>query len=372
MPRIPSQPAAMLTALRRLFRPGYHAAGDVAAAPGGAAGPTRPADVPDAALDVPRGPTSGSSAVGGGAATAAAGLLDDPSGFATAARVWIAELRLEHGRGPDGDDVRRLLDALVADPVDGIRQLPAAAQATLAACNDPYVSMDALADRCGRDPTVAQELLRHANSAFYGRGGPATPHLRAAVDRVGVAGVRSVLLGVAVRGLLSRPGAELGGMGTAVWSHLVRTAPLARAVAPVFGAAPETCYALGLLHDVGKLVIVDRATDLRMTSRRTLRLPAAFVRDAFARLHEPVGALAALRWGLGRDAARAIGTHHRDAAMTPGHDPLSEALCLAERADLAAVRGEALDLPALWAAAALGGSPEAAAAALRQAAAPAA
>jgi len=51
-------------------------------------------------------------------------------------------------------------------------------------------------------------------------------------------------------------------------------------------------------------------------------------------------------------------------------DPLSEALCLAERADLAAVRGEALDLPALWAATALGGSPEAGAAALRAAAAP--
>jgi HD-like signal output (HDOD) protein len=363
----------MLSALSRLFRPRYHAAGEVAVAPRGAGGQARPADVPRVAVDVPPGPSPESVAVGSRAATeTAAGLLDDPSGFATAARVWVAELRLEHGRGPDGDDVRRLLDALVADPVDGIRQLPAAAQATLAACNDPYVSISALADRCGRDPTVAQELLRHANSAFYGRGGAATPHLRAAVERVGVAGVRSVLLGVAVRGLLSRPGAELGGMGTAVWSHLVRTAPLARAVAPVFGAAPETCYALGLLHDVGKLVIVDRATDLRMTSRRTLRLPAAFVRDAFARLHEPVGALAALRWGLGRDAARAIGTHHRDAAMTPGHDPLSEALCLAERADLAAVRGEALDLPALWAAAALGGSPEAAAAALRQAAAPAA
>jgi HD-like signal output (HDOD) protein len=285
---------------------------------------------------------------------AAPTLATDASAHATLACMAVAELRTEFGRGPEAEDVRAVLAALERDPMDAVRQLPGAAREALALCSDARASAADLAGLCERDPGVAPALLRYANSSHYARGGERVTGLREAVHRVGFAGVRNVLLDVTVHGLLCQPGPELTVLAQEVWTHMIATAPLARAVAPAFGAPPETAYALGLLHDVGKLVLLDQISALRARRRAAPRLPAPFVTAALRALHEPLGAIALRRWGLGDDAARAVGAHHR--APPPAvHDPLGETLFLAERAELARRRGTALDLDALWASGALRG-----------------
>jgi HD-like signal output (HDOD) protein len=72
------------------------------------------------------------------------------------------------------------------------------------------------------------------------------------------------------------------------------------------------------------------------------------------RLHEPIGALAALRWGMDERATRAIAAHHRE-PLPDWDDPLNETLFVAEKLDLAATNGTPLDLDALWAKARLTG-----------------
>jgi hypothetical protein len=78
-------------------------------------------------------------------------------------------------------------------------------------------------------------------------------------------------------------------------------------------------------------------------------MPEPFLLDLLARLHEPVGGRAALRWGLGVSAAQALATHHRH--PTPAAvDPLTELLYVAERVDLSVhVRFERPDLERVWA-----------------------
>jgi HD-like signal output (HDOD) protein len=273
-------------------------------------------------------------------------------------RERLADLRREHaapGR-PGADDVARWLDGLAEGPGDSVRQLPGAAQEALALCSDPYASFAELARLCGGDPTLAQALLRYANSAYYARAGHAPAEsIRDAATRVGASGVQNVLLSVTVHGLLCRPGGDMARLAEQVWEHMVRTAAVARALAPAFGAAADRAYALGLLHDVGKLVVLDQAAALRVRLRRTPQLPAPAVHDALRSLHEPLGALALLRWGLGADAARSVGAHHR-APPPEQPDPTGELLHVAERADLAALHGVALDLAEVWARGALLGS----------------
>jgi HD-like signal output (HDOD) protein len=245
-----------------------------------------------------------------------------------------------------------------AAPLDGIRQIPAAAQETMGLCNDPDGSVVKLADVVNRDPTLTQALLRYANSAFYARSGQsAAVSIPDAVARVGVAGVRNVVLSVTVEGLVSRPGGELDKVAEAVWAHMVRVAPFARLIARAYPAAPETAFALGLLHDVGKMIVVDLASALRSKLRRPVSMPAPHTREILLALHEPLGGLCALRWNLGPEAARAIATHHR---TTPpaARDAMSEVLYLAERVDHASERREEVNLATLWEQGALGGRVE--------------
>jgi putative nucleotidyltransferase with HDIG domain len=171
--------------------------------------------------------------------------------------------------------------------------------------------------------------------------------ISAALDRIGVAGARAIIFANAVDGSLSRPGGHFNDMVTAVWNHMVATAPLARALAPAFSADPEEAFAIALLHDIGKLVVFDRMSILRSRVRRELQLSPTFVRDVLNQLHEPVGATAMEAWGMGERSARAIGAHHRRTGDTRPN-PLAEVVFVAELVDHRSRREQPVELRRVW------------------------
>ncbi|MGV3711174.1 MAG: HDOD domain-containing protein [Gemmatimonas sp.] len=250
----------------------------------------------------------------------------------------------ERSKWPDASE---LLDQLAAPPDDVIRQLPAAAREALALCDDTSLSRVQLGDKLSRDPSLVQALLKQANGAFIGAG--LTPVLRvdAAIDRIGIAATRAIVLAACVDGLLSKPGGNYDAMLASVWTHMVNTGHLARMVAPALGADSEEAYAIALLHDVGKLVIFDSISALRASKRGAIALPDEWLSSLIEHLHEPLGAVAAHRWALGPRAADAIGLHHRRERPALRH-PLGESIFVAERADHAIRRNEALDFDGIW------------------------
>lgn len=245
-------------------------------------------------------------------------------------------------------DVGELLALLAQEPEAVIRQLPSAARDALLLCDNESLSRSELGDRLGSDPSLVQSLLRQANGVWYGAGLSPVLRVDAAIDRIGLAGTRSVVLASCVDGLLAKPGGAYDGMVASIWSHMVQTGPLARSLASTFGADPEEAFAVALLHDVGKLVLFDRISALRATRRRSVNLPASWLSLAIEHLHEPLGATAAHQWGLGAAAADAIGSHHRRERPALRH-PLAEVMFVAERADHARRTGADLDLAGLWA-----------------------
>ncbi|MBY0488902.1 MAG: HDOD domain-containing protein [Gemmatimonadaceae bacterium] len=258
----------------------------------------------------------------------------------------IAQLR-QHPALKDSPDGPDLLDLLSSSPNAMVRQLPSAAQASLALCDDPGLTRRQLAEKLASDPALVQALLKTANSAAFGAGKDSVISIEPALDRIGVAGARSIIFANAVDGVLSRPGGEFNGMANEVWNHMVRTAPIARALAQAFDANGDEAFAIALLHDVGKLVIFDRISALRSTKRRDVKLAPAFTDALLNSLHEPLGALAARTWGMGERSARAIGFHH---CRTSDGEPntLAEITYVAELADHAVRRGMAVDLHRVW------------------------
>lgn len=244
-------------------------------------------------------------------------------------------------------DVTGLLAQLSAPPEEVIRQLPAAARDAMAFCERDDLPRAQLVDRLSQDPSLVQGLLRQANSASYGAGLAPILRVDAAIDRIGLAGTRAVVVAASVDGLLSKPGGMYDGLLASAWQHMVNTGPIARAVAPAFGADKEEAFAIALLHDVGQLIIFDRISSLRSANRRAVSLPDGWLDELSTELHEALGAVAAHRWGLGIDAADAIGTHHRRDTPAERH-PLAETIFVAEHLARATARKERLDLFGLW------------------------
>lgn len=253
------------------------------------------------------------------------------------------------GDGGAHGDYEALLASLRGPEATTVRRPPLAARRLLQESRRSSCSLQKLEAIIDTDPALLQTLLKHANSAFYATAPGANPIVAAppALRRLGTKGLQVVVISHLVEGSLCRPGNGLDAMAGAVWDHMVRVGPLARALAEVVEEVDrEEAYALGLFHDVGKLVLFNRMADLRRELRRPLRLDSDFVRVALRELHEPLGGLAVMDWGMGNEAARAIAHHHRDPPPDP-RSPSSEVVFLAERLDLSSLRGEEPDLAAL-------------------------
>ena len=242
-------------------------------------------------------------------------------------------------------DAPAFLDQLAAGFDAVVRQPPLAAQRALSVSRDPRASASQLVSLVETDPGLSQGLLRYANSAFYAGAGGRVVSLMNAVNRVGTSGVHNVVLRTMVDGLLCRPGGHFQSWVDMTWEHMVRVAPIARDLAKPFGVSPDEAYLLGLLHDVGKLVIFDRLGELRRQLRRDVRLPPSMTSLLLQFLHETLGGLAALQWGLGAQVAHAIATHRRS-PVPEMLDSRCELIYVAERLDLWRIRPEAVDAPA--------------------------
>lgn len=240
--------------------------------------------------------------------------------------------------GSGGDDGDALLGALGSGELDtAIRQLPGAARQVMGAMNGAEPDVKRLAELVEADPSLSQSLLKHANSAWYTRRfGSAASSVRLAIQRVGMRGVEATVMARVLEGSLSRPGRGLTLMERMVWDHMIRVAHLARELCVGAGMDPDRLYTLGLVHDVGKLVVFNQVSELRRALRRELEVHPVWVGDVLRAVHEPLGGLALLAWGLDPRDARVVAVHHRD----PPPEELPEAglLGTAERMDLARFR----------------------------------
>src|SRR5689334_1845316 len=244
-------------------------------------------------------------------------------------------------------DAPALLSTIQAANDLVVRPVPSAAQRALRITRNPEAGVHELVQAVEQDLTLTQALLTQSNSAWYRRAGVSVTTINDAVNRIGMSGVHAVVMKQAVHAMLCRPGGAYEGLVQQVWSHLQRTGPLARRLARPFGVDPDSAFLLGLLHDVGKLIVLECIADMRRRLHRDVKLPPAFLPVALDQIHEPLGGLAASRWGLPPGHARAVARHHRR-PIPEGREPLTEVLWLAERLDLARIRGVAPDLGAWW------------------------
>lgn len=251
------------------------------------------------------------------------------------------------------DDTVRFLRGVKESQASSIKQAPQAAQRALAKTRNPDIGMAELVRVVEEDPTLGQALLRYANSAYYNTG-TTVVSLRHAAQRVGSSGVHNVVLGVMLEGMLCKPGGEFQKMVIQVRDHLVRTAPIARAIGRGFGQLPDECFSLALLHDAGKLIVFDVIGALRHETRRDVDVAKSVVSRVLREVHEPLGGIATLHWGLGDSVAASIASHHRS-PVPRREDRMSEVLFIAERAEHALSGVIPRDVPTWWVEGAISG-----------------
>src|SRR5688572_7024561 len=129
--------------------------------------------------------------------------------------------------------------------------------------SDPDTSVEDVTKVVGKDPAVATNLLRIVNSAYYGLQ-VRVSSVSLAVSVMGFNMTRKVALKAAVFSVFGKKREKIQHFDpVAFWKHAIFTGVAARTLggnSPTFaGSHAEDLYIAGLLHDIGKIILMEKA-----------------------------------------------------------------------------------------------------------------
>ena len=196
--------------------------------------------------------------------------------------------------------------------------------------DDPEASADDVAQVISLDPAVSTNILRIVNSAYYGLQ-VRVSSVNLAVSIMGFNMTKKVALKAAVFSVFAKDkDRKFENFDPKdFWQHSIFSGVLARVLgqaSPNFsGVHPEDLYICGLLHDLGKIILLENATDQfeRILDKAvaTNRSCEEVEMEELGYTHADVGSVLAIKWFLPEDLTIAIRYHH-----APDRDPFHKAL----------------------------------------------
>lgn len=147
-----------------------------------------------------------------------------------------------------------------------------------------------------QDPVLATEVLKTANSAFYGMSVQMTS-LQDAVVRIGLIRLQSILMFTQMRAKVSK-GSVFQVEATLLLDMSLPMALLSGKVARQHATAQDLCFMRGLLSSVEHLVIAGAVGEISRGLRRALSPSVRALHEAFVRFGAEVRHAVASEWNL--------------------------------------------------------------------------
>jgi HD-like signal output (HDOD) protein len=197
---------------------------------------------------------------------------------------------------------------------------------------DPSVSVLELGELVSEDITLAAQVLRMANSAYFGRDRAVT-RLSDAAARLGTRLLRSLVLSAELYGGFPMPQRFHAG-AEELQKHSALVARIASGLEPR-ATWNDDAFSAGLLHDVGKLVLMSRMPDrydaIEREAHESGRSVAEVEEQRLGAHHGTVGACVLGMWGLPSVVLEAVHGHHGLALDIPQRLNPARAVALADR-----------------------------------------
>lgn len=194
------------------------------------------------------------------------------------------------------------------EAIHSLPTVPSALKQISSMLENPRLSIDELGRFISNDPALTSKILKMVNSAAYGFPNriSSTSH---AIMLLGTNVIRGLLLGVSVFELMQRNVAGL-------WEHSLECAVSCRWIAQKKQMKePEEISICGLLHDIGKVILMLHYTDQTEKSLTEARNAGITHHEAeeiyFEATHADVGYWLAQKWRFPINLVEAIGYHHK-------------------------------------------------------------
>jgi putative nucleotidyltransferase with HDIG domain len=190
--------------------------------------------------------------------------------------------------------------------------LPHVAAQAMRLMNSPNASIAEVAKLIEQDQLLAGRLIKMANSPVH-RTLVEITALPKALLLIGLRGALDLVFSVSVQGRVFRH-KRYGERMKQMWRHSLGCACIAQELARVIRANYDIAFLFGLLHDIGKPLIIDSIA--KLAQQRPDQISLQHIDDALLdeildEFHCPVGGLIARKWGLPEKIHSSIANHHQ-------------------------------------------------------------
>lgn len=200
-----------------------------------------------------------------------------------------------------GEAILPVIEKRLADGTLRLPTLPTTALRVMELLRKDDIDARAVVRTLEKDPLLAAQVVRAANTVAF-RGRVAASNLSQAVVRLGGRQLRSFLLTATAYQLFISKDRELEEALKLLRMHSVATSLLARDLAQLTRCEEvEETYLAGLLHDIGKVVImafVLEVVRLQKAGRTPMRLYAEDYMPAITKYHALITAKIVAMWNL--------------------------------------------------------------------------
>ncbi|MDY6881725.1 MAG: HDOD domain-containing protein [Desulfatiglans sp.] len=210
------------------------------------------------------------------------------------------------------------LRAKIYSRIDELPTLPAILPKLLSIMEDEKTNASHVADAISHDPAMTSKILKIANSAYYGFQQEICD-LSKAVALLGFNMVRSLALSIGVIETMPSSKKSLAFSSEGLWIHSLAVATAAQELSKRFGKGDGDThhFVVGLLHDIGKIVLYQFFHDLFLESleeahsKENMGLFEA-ERRVIGLDHGYVGSMLLTRWKFPEVIHHAIAAHHEE------------------------------------------------------------
>ena len=187
---------------------------------------------------------------------------------------------------------------------------------------DESITVHRIGDTVQHDPAIATRVLKMVNSAYYGLPKQVSS-VAQSVSLLGRERLKHILIGSVLRGVFSSGQNNPAFSMQVFWQHSIKTAIIARELAKQIRGIeePESMFTAGLLHDIGKLLLINKfpqrmlAAEEYMMQHRVDPLTAEMSQIGLT--HTAVGEAMMQRWGLPQLLIDCATRHHETVHQGP-------------------------------------------------------
>ena len=198
--------------------------------------------------------------------------------------------------------------------IEELPPLPSVASQIIRLLSDPNSSLEELETLIGQDQALVAKLIKVSNSALFG-GFQKVASLQRALTRLGVRTVKNLVLAASARNFFPQNNSRIGIWSQILWHHSVECGMAARRIAMRVGYNdPEEAFVGGVVHDIGKLVIMlklsDKFQQIQKLKEKDNLADIEIEKQVLGYDHQAIGEILLKKWNMPATIQTCVRYHH--------------------------------------------------------------